>query len=470
MATTDTALCRVTIVAPHTRMDVALPAQVPLVELQTELLVHAASGPDGEYFVDDGIGVGGWALARLGEPALDAELSCAELGIIDGEELFFRPVEDAVPGIIFDDVVDAVSVAGVRRSGVWDSGASRKFGLAAAAAALLGAIGVAGYVGTVLAGTLVLIAGVVSLAAAWALERAFERTRPATLLGAMGVACGLFGGIILLSQERPLEDLGAPQFLAGGSVMAIFALLASLAVERAMPLFHSVILAGIGLILATATCTWLPVEQPAAAATLAAIFLLVIPALPMLSYRLAQLPIPEVPSSTDELRRETPPPDDAASDLALVRSDRADEFMSGLLTACSVVVGGCAMVLGLTVTGQVLPSLIMSGLFSAWLLLKSRYFRSIGQRLPLLIAGFLGPAALAYTGATALGPNARLLVVGASLTVLTILLLVHALAITGRKISPVWGRVGDVVQMLIGVAMVPMTLWVWGAYWWIRTI
>lgn len=121
MATTDTALCRVTIVAPHTRMDVALPAQVPLVELQTELLVHAASGPDGEYFVDDGIGVGGWALARLGEPALDAELSCAELGIIDGEELFFRPVEDAVPGIIFDDVVDAVSVAGVRRSGVWDS-------------------------------------------------------------------------------------------------------------------------------------------------------------------------------------------------------------------------------------------------------------------------------------------------------------------------------------------------------------
>lgn len=470
MATTDTALCRVTIVAPHTRMDVALPAQVPLVELQTELLVHAASGPDGEFFVDDGIGVGGWALARLGEPPLDAELSCSELGVIDGEELFFRPVEDAVPGIIFDDVVDAVSVAGQRRSGVWGTAASRRFGLGIATAALAGAIGVAGFVGTVLAGTLVLIAGVIALAAAWALERAFERTRPATLLAAMGVGCGLFGGVILVSQQRPLEDLGAPQFLAGGAVLAIFALLASLAVERAMPLFHSVILAAIGLILATATCTWLPVAAPAAAATLAAVFLLVIPALPMLSYRLARLPIPDVPSSTDELRRETPPPDDAASDLALARSDRADEFMAGLLTACAVVVGGCAMVLGLTVTGQVLPSLIMSGLFSAWLLLKSRYFRSIGQRLPLLVGGFAGPAAVAFTGATELGPNARMLVVAGGLILLTVLVLIHALAITGRKVSPVWGRVGDVVQVLIGVAIVPMTLWVWGAYWWIRTI
>ncbi|MGH8793454.1 MAG: type VII secretion integral membrane protein EccD [Stackebrandtia sp.] len=470
MAMTDTALCRVTIVAPHTRMDVALPAHVPLVELQSELLVHAASGPDGEYFVDDGVAAGGWALARLGEPPLDPDLSCSQLGIIDGEELFFRPVEDSAPGIIFDDVVDAVSVAGIRRSGVWNSAASRKFGMGAAGIALGGAVLVAAVVGSVLAGTLVLVAGVIALTGAWALERAFERTRPATMLGVLGVACGLSGGIILLAQERGITDLGAPQYLAGGSVMAAYALLASLAVERAMPLFHSVVLAGVGMVIGTGLCTWLPIAPPAAAASLAALFLVVIPALPMISYRLAQLPIPDVPSSPEELRQEQPVPDDATSDLALARSDRADEYLTGLLAACSAIVGGCVIVLGMTVEGQVLPSLIMAGLFSVWLMLKSRYFRSVGQRLPLLIGGFLGPAALAYTGATSLGPDMQMLIVAGGLTALTVLLLLHALAVSGRKISPVWGRVGDIFQMLLGVAVVPMTLWVWGAYWWIRTI
>lgn len=470
MTTTSLGLCRVTVVAPHTRMDVALPSHVPLVELQAELLAQAATGPEGEYFIDDGISAGGWTLARLGEPPLDPDLSCAQIGIVDGEELYFRPIEDTAPGIVFDDVVDAVSVAGTRRTGAWSANSSRRFNLIAGSTALFGAIAVAATVGTVLAGVLVLVAGVVAVLAAWALDKAFELTRPATLLGVLGTACGFSGGIILLAQERGLTDLGAPQFLAGGSVMAAYALLASLAVERATPLFHSIVLAGLGMIIGTGVCTWLPVATPAAAASLAGLFLVVIPGLPMIAYRLARMPIPDVPSSPDELRHDATVPDDAASDLALVRSDRADEYLTGLLAACAAVVGTCAVLLGLTTEGQVLPSLIMCGIFSLWLLLKSRYFRSIGQRVSLLVAGFSGPAALAHTGVSTLSEELQLLIVAGSLTALTLLLLLHALAVSGRKISPVWGRVGDVIQMLLGVTVVPMTLWVWGAYWWIRAI
>lgn len=470
MAATDTALCRVTVVAPHTRMDVALPAHVPIAELQPELLVQASTGPDGEYFVDDGIAEGGWALARLGQPPFDADRTCEQLEIMDGEELYFRPVKDTAPGIIFDDVVDAVAVAGLRRSDVWNDGISRRFSLVVGAVSFLGSVTAASLVGSVLAGSLVIVVGVIALVAAWAVEQAFERTRPATLLGTMAAASGLSGGAILVAGGRWIPEYGAPQYFAGAAVMTLFAILAGLAVERAMPLFHSIALAGIGTMVGTAMTAWFTVTPPAAAATLAAVFLVLIPALPMISYRLAKLPIPDVPSSTEELRQGTVAIEDADSDMALIRSNRANEYLTGLLASCSLVVAGCAMVLGSTTSEQVLPSLITSALLSVWLLLKSRYFRSIGQRLPLLIGGFGGFAALAYTGSTNLGTDLILLIVGGGLLAVTVLLQIHALAISGKKVSPVWGRAGDITQMLVGVAIVPMTLWVWGAYWWIRTI
>ncbi|MGH8880552.1 MAG: EsaB/YukD family protein, partial [Stackebrandtia sp.] len=158
MAYTADGLCKVTIVSPHTRMDVALPSHIPLAELQAELLEQAAASPEGEYFVTDGVAAGGWTLARLGHAPLDPDLSCAQLAIADGEELYFRKAGDSAPAAVFDDVVDAVATAAANRSGPWRNSTTRHIGLIAAAGAIGVAVWTATTVGNAAAATGVLMA------------------------------------------------------------------------------------------------------------------------------------------------------------------------------------------------------------------------------------------------------------------------------------------------------------------------
>ncbi|WP_112622277.1 type VII secretion integral membrane protein EccD, partial [Micromonospora saelicesensis] len=123
-------LSRITIVAPRTRMDLALPSDVPLADLLPTLLRYA-----GEDMADEGARHGGWALSRLGGAPLDGGRTAAQLSVRDGEVLYFNPRSDAAPEIVFDDVVDAVATATNQRPGAWQVGATRSFAVVFAAAA-----------------------------------------------------------------------------------------------------------------------------------------------------------------------------------------------------------------------------------------------------------------------------------------------------------------------------------------------
>ena len=59
-----------------------------------------------------------------------------------------------------------------------------------------------------------------------------------------------------------------------------------------------------------------------------------LPALPMISYRLARLPIPSIPTGPDDLKTDTETVDGRR---VLARSDRADEFLAALLGALAVL-------------------------------------------------------------------------------------------------------------------------------------
>ena len=72
--------CRVTMVAPRVRIDVALPTTVPLASLLPTLLWHS-----GEQLAEEGLPHGGWALQRAGDAPLDTAVSVAALGIRGGE-------------------------------------------------------------------------------------------------------------------------------------------------------------------------------------------------------------------------------------------------------------------------------------------------------------------------------------------------------------------------------------------------
>ena len=85
MATGTTVFSRVTVVAPRTRIDVALPADVAVADLMPMLLEMAK-----EVSPDGGARHGGWALAKLGDAPLDPSRTLASLGIVDGELLQLR--------------------------------------------------------------------------------------------------------------------------------------------------------------------------------------------------------------------------------------------------------------------------------------------------------------------------------------------------------------------------------------------
>ncbi|ADD40391.1 type VII secretion integral membrane protein EccD [Stackebrandtia nassauensis] len=461
---TATGLCRVTVVAPHTRMDVALPVHVPIAEIQADLLLQAAASPNGEFFVNDGVKGGGWTLARLGEPPLNPDLSPAQLKLTDGEELYFRLAADTAPATVFDDVIDAIATAASHRAGKWQPSTSRKVGLVTGTLALAGGLVTAATMAGGLAGSIVLSAGVVALVACWALARAFEQHHAAVLLGLIGVGCGLFGGAILLIPAAEMSDLGAVHLLAGGCVGVVYSALAGLAAERSAPLFHSAAVACTGLILGTALRTWLEVPTQAAAATVAVLALAAIPMLPMLSYRLAQLPMPDIPRTPQQLRADLETLD---GELALKRSARADDYLSGLLGACALMIGVSLPWLG---AAETVSAFILCALLAFVVLLKARDFSTLRQRLPLIVAGLVGVGCLALAGGLWLEDGWRLGIVGGGLIAFAAFTILFSLVVAGKRISPVWGRTGDIVQIILTLAVLPITLWVWDAYWWIRNI
>src|SRR5262245_23945509 len=132
----DSGLSRITLVAPKTRIDLALPSDVPLADLLPTLLHYAGDDVAGTAAPE------GWGLSRLGGLALDSSRTPAQLEVRDGELLYLRPHGREAPMLIFDDVVDAVATATTDRSGRWNPSATRIFGLALGALALLGGVAV----------------------------------------------------------------------------------------------------------------------------------------------------------------------------------------------------------------------------------------------------------------------------------------------------------------------------------------
>lgn len=151
-------VCRITVVAPQRRIDLAVPVTVTVSELMPTLL--AAALPH-----DAGHG-GGWVLQRLGGAPFDPVGTPESLDWLEGEELHLRPLEDPLPELDFDDLADGIATAVNRRADRWQPEYRRPLFLALTVAAVMvfGAVLTAGpllltVVAGVLAGAGLLIAG-----------------------------------------------------------------------------------------------------------------------------------------------------------------------------------------------------------------------------------------------------------------------------------------------------------------------
>lgn len=463
MSTADEDLTRVTVISPTRRVDLALPDAVTLGELLPGIVRfsgHEAGTPQEA--------VHGWVLQRFGHDPLDPNSVISKLALRDGETLFLRQRDNAMPDAAFDDVVDAVSSTTMKRPS-WRPRHSQFFAIGVLSVLLTSMpiavmvlqmlttpIGKRGYWGA----SIDLVLAVAAAIAAVAMSRAAGQYRVASALAWAAVALAGLGGFQLVD----VPDLPVRIVLASALMLMMATTCALAAGVTTMGLFAAAVSSG--LVLAAAIVAALvPDSAVKVAAVGVAVLLATTAMLPSLSYRLAQIQLPSLPNNAEDILADDEP---VQSDI-VQRAMLADRILAALLSAASItLVVFCGVLLYQANWWRVWLAVCI-GLA---LLMRARAFVGLSQRLALLSAGvaITLPAAATALFLLNLGPalQAALVVpvIAAGAVSLT-----HFAAVGHAKISsPTMGRFGDITEWLSVMAVVPVTLGVLGTYGWVQTL
>ncbi|MFJ1549111.1 type VII secretion integral membrane protein EccD [Streptomyces sp. NPDC088246] len=478
-STLTTGFSRVTVVAPDSRIDVALPDDVAVADLLPEILrLTGQATPPGVP--------PGYHLARRDGTLLDATHPLAVQRVLDGDVLRLRPFAESLPPAVFDDVADAVASAVRRDRALWSDqllGVSGRFG-GALLLVLMGFVlwfadpvrhdmhGLPGIVAAAVGTLLVTLAGVRA--------RSYGDRASAIALGLAALPHLMIAGSGLLALD-PGTGIGRLQFLLGCATV----LVVSAGLVAAMPTgdapFVAVVFASAVGTLAT-FCSILTEARPSETAAVCAVVAIgAIAFLPGLSARVAHLPIGyAAPRPTTDADLDNEPgvgePDPVDAERIAAQARRGHELLLGLVGGCCVVVVAAAAVLGFSsdVWGQTLA--LVAGLA---MLLRARLFRYTAQVAAVLGAGLaalgllvLGLSLNPPTGAVIKllteqdrGPlDIRTLWLATAVTAGAALLIGIALIIPKRGLSPFWGRLSDLAEVVLLLALVPLCLAVLDVY------
>jgi type VII secretion integral membrane protein EccD len=451
-------LSRVTIVSPHSRVDVALPSDVALVDLLPTLLDFAGGAAEEAARRD------GWSLSRLDGGELDSSRTPAQLAVRDGELLYLRPRGELAPVTVFDDLVDALATGTRERLGRWTSTTTRLAGLVAGVLGLLAGAGALLFAGPPFApaGLAGLGVAAVLLVVAMVFARALGEARTGTTFAVVATVYAGAGGLLVLAGDRSLGKLTVAQVSVAATAAVVSAAVASVGIPTAAPLFLGAGVCAVAALVTMAVASALNTGLAAAAAVTVVLAYMMLPAFPMLAYRLAGLPRPNVPTEREQLRQETETVD-GVEVIELGR--RLEAYLSAMLGALALISAAGAVLV--SSTGPV--GVAMAGVLGLLPLLRSRWFRSRSQRLPLVLAGGIAFGAAGLAGFHTAGPDVRLLVVvGVNVAVVAVSV-VSGLA-GQRQHSPPWNRFLDIVEILLILALAPLAVWISGVLEWARAV
>ncbi|MEU6537080.1 type VII secretion integral membrane protein EccD [Streptomyces sp. NPDC047000] len=456
-------LCHLTVRAPAKTIDLAVPADVPVTDLLPTVLRYS-----GESLEENGLDHGGWVLQRLGDRPLDEENTLAGLDLKDGEVLYLRPHADALPEVRLDDLVDGMAEVTRERLHGWSPAAGRRLLRGMTVVAVLAALGMLAWPGgpvparAVTAG----VTGLLLLAGAASAGRAVGDTAAGATLGLLAAPSLALAGWLLpggaLSGPDVHHVLGA-RLLAAGAAGAGAAVLAVAATAAYTPLFVATALVAAATAAAGALMSLLDVTLDGSAAVVTTVVVVIGGFVPVLSFRLAGLRMPPLPTSPQQLQEGIDPYD--GRDVA-VRTELAGGWMTALYTATGLVSAGCLLAL---VRQPALPEALTAGVLSALLLLHGRGMVNVRQRLALVVPGVWGVLLLVLRRAAALAPADRP-ALAAGLLALAAGLAVASWTVPGRRMLPYWGRAAELLHSLLAIALLPLTLWVLGVFGALRAI
>ncbi|MFE3738101.1 type VII secretion integral membrane protein EccD [Streptomyces sp. NPDC059134] len=481
--TAATGFCRVTVVAPDSRIDVALPEDIAVADVHPEILrltgqTQTAGTPTGYHLV------------RRDGTVLDGARTLAGQQVLDGEILSLRPFAESLPPAVFDDVSDAVASAVRRDRHLWSDDLLRGAGLIGGVLLLVLMGFVLWFADPVrhdmhgLPGVIAGVAGTLLTAFAGVRARVYADRATAVALGLGALPLLLIAGSGILAPEAG-QGPGRLQFLLGCvTVLVASVVLVALTPSGDAPFVAATFLATVGTL-----ATFVMILTEASATDTAAVCVPVavglVAFLPGLSARFARLPIGYASprAATNDASDGTydgfgalPDPNaapdaepvDAARIAAQAR--RGHEMLLGLVGGCAAVVVGSAAVLGFsdTVWAQLLA--LTAGLAT---LLRARLFRYTSQVVCALTAG-ISAIALLILGLS-LNPPAdhlrELLVYGdrgaldirtiwltASVAADAALITAIGLIIPRKGLSPFWGRLLDLAEGAVLLSLVPLCL------------
>ncbi|MEV4381446.1 type VII secretion integral membrane protein EccD [Streptosporangium sp. NPDC049644] len=451
------ALCHVTVVAPGGKADLALPADLPLPHILPGLL-QAMGEPGG-----DSVTAPGWVLQRLGGAPLDLGQSLGALGVLDGEVLYLRPRDSILPPALFDDVADVVATRVKDGPGKWDPEHTRLTGVGLAVALL-----VTGTLSLMLAGPPWTVPAVLSgvfaallIAAGAALSRAVGDSGAGALIGYAALPYGFLAGLLAPLGTGGLSGLGAPHLLSAFAVTVLVATLGLVAVADGVPGFLGSAVAAAAGAVGAAVVLFSGAPAQGVAVVTVTVMLAFGPLISTMSFRLAGMPMPSMPTNAEELRSDNQQVDGVAVGES---AGQARQYATGFVVATALV--GLVAQVYLALDPRWIATATMLPL-SLTFLMRARVFQGFGQRLWLMSSGIGGIVLFALSEAVAGG---GLMAIGVTAAVFWVAAIPAGigLSLPRGKPSPFWGRAGDIVETLLLVALFPLALGVLDVYSWVR--
>ena len=435
-------LVRVTVASGTRRVDLVLPAAVPVAELLPELARSVG-------LLDPTTVHGGYRLLTAEGRLLAGDAGLVIQGVEDGGLLTVTAGVDEPAPRVYDDVVEAMTDVVERELQPWQPATGRRTALWAAALMLaLGAVALLIQRGSLLAAVAAVVVAAALLVGAIVLSRVQHEAEAAVSLAWMGSAYAAVAGLMLVTDDR---FFGLPVACAGAGALAA-GLVALVGLGEGRTLVIPPVVVG-AVFLATGSVMRVATFDPAVVLT-AALVLVVLAGsvLPWLALGATGTAVDQLYSTADITG------DPAEIDPARVSADA--RVAHEILVAVSATVGLLLVLVAPLAVSLGLSGTLLATLASVVVMLRTRQYRTGNEVLVGLVSGVLGLASVAVSMLW-LHPDWRptaavvLAAVGAVLMAVT---LVPSTPSVRR------GRLGDVAETVALVALLPLLVLAVGVF------
>lgn len=460
-------LARVTILAKHTQVDMAIPVDVPVALVIPSVVDMVAQHSRSNDFDNEGerFEPAEWVLARIGHPPFSNSLSLGEHGVRDGELLMLESASHTAPTPLFDDIMYNVAIADADHFRGWTPRTARLTGsILAALTMLVGCLGLLAAPEALpvwVSGSVALAVAILLVVAGMVLSRMYGDTATALVLAGCALPAAFTAGMLYVP-----DHYGWAHLLLASSLLGATAILSWRVTGVGLALFIGAATLAVYAVPAALVGMLTDQSVRAIGAVAAALGLLGLSLAPRVSMLLAKLPLPPVPSPGTPIDPTEDDPDDHRAlptlDVLRAKSDHARQYLAGLVSATtSTTVVGALAATDHQADDPYWQGIALALVCAAVLMFRSRTYAGAEQAV-VLIAGGAAIVLIMLTG-MALTMEIPLAVFGVAMLIL-VSALILGIIIPNQSATPPMRRAVELLEYGFVAAVLPLVFWVTSLY------